>query len=239
MSAAAYAGWMAAGLAGSAGVVLGRLALGRRAAILRACHEVRGPLTALGLAVELGCRGQGLSGGQLAAMRLELGRAALALDDLAAPPVRELAPQSSGTVDLTALVAESVLGWEAAARTAGVHLRPESRGGATWVTGDRLRLAQAVGNLIANAIEHGGGQVGVRVTQEGTTARVELRDHGPGLTEPLETLVARARRGRGRRGHGLAIASRIAAAHGGRLTAPPASLGARLVLSLPAAPPPA
>jgi signal transduction histidine kinase len=103
------------------------------------------------------------------------------------------------------------------------------------VWGDRLRLAQATRNLIANAIEHGGGTVEVRGRRAGDAVRIEVIDRGPGLPAPVAELVRLARGGRGRRGRGLAITTAIAADHGGRLAAAPSDHGARLVLELPAA----
>jgi two-component system sensor histidine kinase QseC len=103
------------------------------------------------------------------------------------------------------------------------------------VWGDRLRLAQATGNLIANAIEHGGGTVLVHgcCAQPGR-ARIEVIDTGPGLPAPVAELTRRRHRGHGVRGRGLAIAAAVAASHGGRLAAAPSRRGARLVLELPA-----
>ena len=103
--------------------------------------------------------------------------------------------------------------------------------------GDRLRLAQVTGNLIANAIEHGGGVVEVHGHGDRTRARVEVSDSGPGLPAPVAELVragSRGRGGRGRRGRGLAIAAAIAADQGGRLAVAPSMRGARVVLELPA-----
>jgi signal transduction histidine kinase len=108
------------------------------------------------------------------------------------------------------------------------------------VAGNRLRLAQATGNLIANGIEHGGGTVEVRGRRHDRVVRIEVVDEGPGLAAPLEELAQRARRpGRMRpdrsRGHGLAVAAAVALTHGGRLFAAPSDRGARLVLELPLA----
>jgi signal transduction histidine kinase len=139
-------------------------------------------------------------------------------------------------VDLAALVHDSVEAWRAAAGAAGAELRltpPDGAPARAW--GDRLRLAQAVGNLIANAIEHGGGEVEVRCRPAGPCVRVEVLDGGPGLPAPVAELVARPRAGRGARGRGLAIAAGVAARHGGRLAAAPSEQGARLVLELPRA----
>jgi signal transduction histidine kinase len=90
---------------------------------------------------------------------------------------------------------------------------------------------------VANAVEHGGGDVAVRARALGPTVRVEVTDAGPGLPATVPALLARARAHRGRRGHGLAVAARVAARHGGRLAAGPSPRGARMVLELPAAGP--
>jgi signal transduction histidine kinase len=101
--------------------------------------------------------------------------------------------------------------------------------------GDRVRLAQACGNLLKNAIEHGGGKVLLRARASRHTVRIEVLDEGPGLPAPVNELTRRAR---GPRGHGLAHASDVAARHGGRLAAAPSERGARLVLELPIPPRP-
>jgi signal transduction histidine kinase len=111
-------------------------------------------------------------------------------------------------------------------------------GGASVVLGDRLRIAQATGNLIANAIEHGGGDVEVRGGEQRDGVWIEVIDDGPGLPAPVTELARRARRGHGHgdrrgRGRGLAIAAAVAEAHGGRLASAPCDRGARVVLKLP------
>ena len=103
------------------------------------------------------------------------------------------------------------------------------------VSGDALRLAQACANLVANAVEHGGGLVHVRVGAAGGHVRVEVADDGAGLPAPVTALVAAARGRRSHRGHGLAIAAAIARRHGGRLTSAARDRGACVVLELPGA----
>ena len=108
------------------------------------------------------------------------------------------------------------------------------------VRGDRLRLAQATGNLIANAIEHGGGTGrGAR----GSAAARRVADRGHRRRAGPAGAGGRARRGArgvaaGAHGRGLAIAAAIAAvtAAASRL-APARRGGARLVLELPAVAP--
>jgi signal transduction histidine kinase len=97
-----------------------------------------------------------------------------------------------------------------------------------------VRLTQAVGNLVANALEHGDGRVRLRARAQGDRVRIEVDDEGPGLPAPVGDLTRRPRAGRGRRGRGLAIAADIADRHGGRLVAAPTARGARVALQLPA-----
>ena len=230
-----FGGWLAASGAGLVAGGAWRALTGRMETVARACHELRGPLTAARLGLQLGASTGELSPARLRAIDLELGRAALALDDLDTARTRgSVAWREPEAVDLVQLVADSVEAWRPAAAAREVDLKATWSGPPAGVWGDRLRLAQATGNLIANAIEHGGGRVEVRgCTEEPGRVRIEVIDTGPGLPAPVAELARRPHRGRGRRGRGLAIATAVAASHGGRLTATPAARGARLVLELP------
>lgn len=244
-------GWMAASVAALAALIVRRSLELRMEAVARACHELRGPLAAAHLGLELGVRVGELSPAQLRALDLELGRASLALDDLAAVALRARERRVRREVDVSELLADSVEAWRAPAAARGAALALEWSGAPVRVWGERLRLAQATGNLIANAIEHGGGEISVRgrvisgtgaagsagaADRERACVRIEVLDGGPGLPAPVAELASRPRAGRGARGRGLAIASTIARDHGGRLAAAPSERGARLVLELPAAP---
>jgi signal transduction histidine kinase len=201
----------------------------RRCATLaaQAVHEVRGPLAAAMLATS------GLEpSARATAIELELSRAALALDDLAAAPKGRRGAERRAPFELGELLRGAEAGWQALAAASGVSVHVDT-GERALVHGDRIRLAQACGNLVANAIEHGGGEVAVRTRVDGGRARVEVTDAGPGLPGPVADLVAAARGRRSPRGHGLALAAGIASRHGGRLTTAPSPRGARLVLELP------
>jgi signal transduction histidine kinase len=226
----------------SAGAAVAADVRRRRCLVLvaQAGHELRGPLFAARLGLHGLARGEGdAASARVAAIDLELRRAALALDDLAAAPSGRRVAERAAAVELGALLGEAGGAWQAMAAARGVALEVEPPPGPVMVHADRLRLAQACGNLVANAIEHGGGAVHVRARAGAERARVEVTDSGPGLPAPIAELVAAARRRRTRRGHGLALAAGIAERHGGRLTSAPSPRGARLVLELPCAAAPA
>jgi signal transduction histidine kinase len=216
-----------------AALVLARLRA-REELVARACHELRSPLTAARMAVHALASGAAAAPRPLAMLDLELRRAALALDDLAAARDGTRADDLAEVLEAHEVVQSVAESWSPVAGGLGVELSVEPVPPGLFVRGDRLRLAQALGNLVGNAVEHGDGPVVVRTrVGAGETVRLEVHDAGPGLPAPVAELAARPRGGRGRRGRGLAIASDIAARHGGRVAAAPSSHGARLALELP------
>lgn len=107
------------------------------------------------------------------------------------------------------------------------------------VCADRLRLEQALTNLLDNALAHGSGRVELFVEDAGEELLIGVRDHGPGfpdefLPQAFERF-ARGDAGRsgGGAGLGLAIVEAIARSHGGSATASGADPGARVVIALP------
>jgi signal transduction histidine kinase len=225
-------GWLVA--AAAASVVAVAMVRGRRRAALvaEAGHELRGPLCAARLALE-GVGRAGPDGARhAAAIDLELRRATRAAEDLLAGARGARAGDSVEVVDVGALAREAAAGWHAVARAHGAGLALAIPAEPAVVEGDPVRIAQALGNLVSNAAEHGAGPVSVAVRPEAGRVRIEVADAGPGLPAPVAALAA-AGRNRRDRGHGLAIAEGVARRHGGRLAAAPASAGARVVLELP------
>lgn len=201
----ALAGWVIAALLG-----LACLRLRRRLELVAAAeHELRGPVTAIGLAVASLRREPGGLRRALA-FETELARMRVGLGDLSAARAGRRAPVRPAVVSL-----ERVLrGATAARRPAGRPMRLHWDAGPVAVRADRGRLAQAFSNLLANAIEHGTGRVDVHGTRAGDRVRVEVRDQGP-------------------RGRGLSIAARAVEEAGGALEVERAEDGTMVAVELP------
>ena len=243
----ALGGW-AAFVAATATALATRHALAARGeAVARACHEVRGPLAAARLGLELSAATPSESFRRLRAIEVELQRAAVALDDLEGVDRLRIQEGGGELVDVESWLRDSIEAWEPVAMASGIDLVLHLEGppGAVW--GHQPRLARVTGNLIANAIEHGGGFVEVRSTVGWGRVRIEILDGGPGLPAPVVEWLRhddgrpRRRRGAGAwgsglgRGRGLAIARGVAAAHGGRVWPALSDRGARIVVEMPLA----
>lgn len=188
--------------------------IGRRRARLlaHAEHELRGALTALALE----------------APELDLGRALAALADLEAARSGRRVRGDAAPVRLDRLVWSAATRADLAARRAGGAVHLDWRAGEATVAIDRARLAQALANLLDNAIEHGGARVTVSGRRTRRGVRIVVSDDGPG---PGPGAVHTAGRG-----HGLAIAASAARACGGALETVPAERGTAFAIELPVGP---
>jgi signal transduction histidine kinase len=225
------AGWpMAASMAAAVtaqGLRTGR----RRTALNEALHELRRPLQALALAGD-----PATASPRILESSVELATVALERLD------REvnggaLAGERREGVRVRPLVEGAVGRWQARARMGGGSLRLGWWAGEAIVAGDRAALAQAVDNLIVNAIEHGGPAVTVEARRNGDRLRLLVADSGraarpPSRRETPAEVIARIS-GRRRRGHGLAVVRRVAGAHRGRFALRSSDCGSLAMLELP------
>ncbi len=134
-----------------------------------------------------------------------------------------------GTVEVGALVAESVASAQPHAASGSVALHLHDGAGPVRVRGDRRRLAQVIDNLISNAIKFSpnGSAVDLNLERHDGTVVLEVADEGIGIAEEerdrLFERFFRARSALDRQipgtGLGLYISKAIVEAHGGRIEA--------------------
>ncbi|HEV2771937.1 MAG TPA: ATP-binding protein [Thermoleophilaceae bacterium] len=170
---AAVAGWV---LAVCLGVQAVRLAH-RLKLVAEADHELRGPVSALSLAVESLGRRPELSR-RAQALDSHLDRLRLGLADLAAARSGRRAAPRRADVPLEGLARAAAEAWQPAARRSGGEIQVDWRAGKVVAQADRARLSQAIGNVLANAVEHGGGRIELRAERVHARVRLAVCDEG-------------------------------------------------------------
>jgi signal transduction histidine kinase len=204
----------------------------RRLAVGRALHELRRPLGALML---------GASEANGSAGHLEL--AWRATDEIERALEGGSAPPRMRPVSCRPLVEATVARWSPSAAMAGSRVGLRWRAGGAWVMADPHRLSQALDNLVANALEHGGPPVELDARARSGGVRIAVADGGAlaarGTREPARPLDGTpgglVPTAPPRRGHGLALVREIAAEHGGRFALSRGAAGTVAVLELPLA----
>lgn len=212
-------------------------------AVTTVSHELRTPLTLIhGFAELLALRELPVER-QRAAAREVLGaarRLARLIDDLLSVSRMESGKLvlERRPLDLAALVEQTVSPFRAMAprHTLRRHVQP----GLPVIWGDADRLAQVLTNLVGNAIKYSpkGGEVLVAIGHDQWQVRVDVRDHGIGMSDAelgrLFEKFYRAEREEvrhcGGTGLGLYISKRLVEMHGGRIWAE-SSLGRGSVFS--------
>jgi signal transduction histidine kinase len=213
-----------------------------------ASHELRTPLANLQAELDLALRRSRTVDELEVALRSaseETERLARLAEDLLvlARATEGRLPTRREDVDVATLVREVVRAFASRAAERGVLL-DERADGSTTSRIDPLRLRQALGNLLDNAIRHTprDGRVTVALGRRDGAVVLSVTDTGPGfsdafLAHPFEPF-GRDDAPRGRPdgpGLGLAIVRAVAEAHGGSVEARNrAGGGAEVVLRLPA-----
>jgi two-component system OmpR family sensor kinase len=217
-----------------------------RGFVADASHELRTPLSLLKTELELAVRQPRTQEELQSALRSaveEVDRLAQLAEDLLAiaRSDRGTLPIRPAPLKVADLFADVVYRFEARAAAAERRLEVDDPGDLMLVA-DGLRLEQALGNLVDNALRHGSGTI--RLTAIELDGRVEthVTDEGEGfppdfLPHAFERFsqADKSRRGGGT-GLGLAISEVIARAHGGCARARNQGSGADTWLSLPGEP---
>lgn len=221
----------------------------RRRLLANLVHELGTPLGALRSAV------QALAGGAvhqselrdelLEGMAEELNILQHLTEDLASLHGKEL-----GTLDLqlqpiqpAEWLPRVLAPWGEAARQKKLGWQTDIPDELPAVQADPERLAQALGNLLSNAIRYtpAGGQVSVHAVGANGALRIEVHDNGPGIDpDEIEIIFQPFKRGKSARrfpegmGLGLSIARDLVRAHGGELgvESTPGE-GSRFVIEIP------
>jgi signal transduction histidine kinase len=200
-----------------------------RGFVADASHELRTPLTLLTTELELALRGQRSEEELLEALRSAAGEAdrlTQLADDLLllARSDRGVLPLRRERVEAGALLAR-VAGRVADRATAVERSVTVDAPDELTIDADPLRLEQALGNLIENALRHGRGSIRLSAVRNDGWIEFHVLDEGAGF--PPEFLprafdrfsrADQARSGEGA-GLGLTIAAAIASAHGGTIHA--------------------
>jgi signal transduction histidine kinase len=151
-------------------------------------------------------------------------------------------------VDLATLARDAVELYQPLAEERGLTLEGRYED-AAHVVGNRHLLAQAMSNLLDNAIKYAprGGVIEVAVTREGDKVRLDVADNGPGIPADQRTAVLgrfvrlEASRSAPGAGLGLALVAAVADYHEADLQLSDNAPGLRVMLRLRAAgtgPPP-
>ncbi|MFI8826648.1 ATP-binding protein [Streptomyces sp. NPDC053431] len=197
----------------------------QRAFVADASHQLRNPLAALLLRIELLALELPEGNEEIASVRTEGKRLARVLDDLLDLALAEHTAAELRLTDIGALTAERVASWRPVADDKGVGIVADTAAVTAWA--DPVALSSALDAVIDNALKFtpAGEDVSVatRLSPGGATVEIEIADHGPGLTdEELERVGDRFwRSGRHQNingsGLGLSISRVLLTAGGGTI----------------------
>lgn len=189
---------------------LGGLLQRERAFSSNASHQIRSPLTALRLNLELID-----SPDALAPAIAQLDRLEATLDGLLAL-TRDVEPPQAPFL-LPPLLEELRERWEPLARRTGRSLAVESAAELPQVRGSAASLTHVLDVLVDNALRHGAGQVTVSARSSAAVVSVDVADQGPGIPGGGEALFQRRSERASGHGIGLSLARSLVEADGGRL----------------------
>jgi signal transduction histidine kinase/CheY-like chemotaxis protein len=195
-------------------------------------HELRNPLGAITLAVEVLGSVEGGKGSKqravIARQARHLGRLVDDLLDVSRVTTGKVLLKRA-PVDLDELTARCVQSAEAVARARSQQIALNSALGALMVDGDAVRLEQVISNLLTNAMKYSpvGSRIDVSCLAEGDWAVVRVQDPGIGIAPEMLPRIfdlfaqadASLDRAQGGLGIGLTVARSLVELHGGTIGA--------------------
>jgi len=200
---------------------------GHRAVVADVSHQLRTPLAALRLRIDLLAEdADPEAAGELAGARDELARLSRLVDGMLAVARAENVVPQPVPVATGEVIAERAAAWRPVAEDRGIELKAEPDGGGVVSLGDG-HLEQILDNLLANALDAvgKGNRVVVRASAIADGTRLVVSDDGPGMTaaDRDRAFLRFATASPNGTGLGLAIVHRLVTSNGGiaRLTDTP------------------
>jgi signal transduction histidine kinase len=193
-----------------------------------ASHELRTPLTALRTEVELALLGDRDASELRAALRSaadEIRRVCRIADDILmlAQADHGRLPLRPRPLEPRVLLEAAAARARAAAWTRGRQIVVRDKAPGRWLLADPDRAAQALDNLVSNALLHGRGTITLAARDDGKLLGLHVADQGSGFAEEMAARAfQRFTRGKPARdpgsGLGLSLVAAIAIAHRGVAT---------------------
>lgn len=192
---------------------------GHRATMADVSHQLRTPLAALRLRLELLAEDSDDSvAADLAGAQEEIGRLSRLVNGLLAVARAENMTTAPVNVSVDEVVMNRVAAWRPAAEEQGVVLATDSLSPGVARIRDG-QLEQVVDNLLANALDalDQGGVIRIGITPAGTKIQLTIADNGPGMTAEQKRDAFRrfTTSSSGGSGLGLAIVHRLVTTSGG------------------------
>jgi signal transduction histidine kinase len=200
-------------------VRLQSLVQGQQSMMAEVSHQVRTPLAALRLRLDLlGEEADEATAAELAGAQQEIARLSRLVNGLLAMARAENVTAAPVRVAVADVVRDRVAAWQPAADERGVRLTA-SRTEPVVALAVEGHLEQILDNLLANALDalDEGRTIRVGAVAADGTARVTVADDGQGMSTDLQRAAFRrfASGRAGGTGLGLAIVDRLATANGG------------------------